>query len=448
MELDLGVVTAPSGALFIVDPGYLNLWCEDRLPLMPDDVLSTPEATASANDSVDLEIVGAGAEALGRELDLQWNPRFLFDIPRSGLDGITQRVELAARKGNLDARVRVLPARVTHRQRLRLALEAGGGAGEVQFHGLWAAIQGGVPAGELRVVGEPMPEGHPAAGRLRRIAVLVRAGRPARSERFAQVMVDAARMLVIDAEALASWKSDEPLDGKADFVFWGRDAEALAEKVSAPALGEEHFGWVDLPVDEAVARGSALLRVRHEMSAKVATDFRPHSHHYELMKQVRASKTESGTVRLGRGLATGFMTTWGDGIFEVHRDLDEAGRLLRVRIELGTDQRIELMARMRLRWTTSALVSRKIVDDGLPVRFLYRQEPDNEQDSGWRMFSGFEDEVYVDNPQNIALVQLSVFGDRDKRVDALLDEPAGSVFERKPGQDEFARVTDWHPSGD
>ena len=61
-------------------------------------------------------------------------------VTRSGVDGITQKVALAARKGNLDARVRLLPARVTHRQRLRLALEAGGGAGEVQFHGLWAAI--------------------------------------------------------------------------------------------------------------------------------------------------------------------------------------------------------------------------------------------------------------------------------------------------------------------
>jgi len=32
---------------------------------------------------------------------------------------------------------------------------------------------------------------------------------------------------------------------------------------------------------------------------KVAIDFRPHSHHWQLMQQVRASTSESGTVELG-----------------------------------------------------------------------------------------------------------------------------------------------------
>ena len=30
-----------------------------------------------------------------------------------------------------------------------------------------------------------------------------------------------------------------------------------------------------------------------------------------------------------------FTTTWGDGMFEVHRDLNEAGELVQVRIELA-----------------------------------------------------------------------------------------------------------------
>lgn len=28
-----------------------------------------------------------------------------------------------------------------------------------------------------------------------------------------------------------------------------------------------------------------------------------------------------------------FMTTWGDGIFEVHRDLSDSGELVQIRIE-------------------------------------------------------------------------------------------------------------------
>jgi hypothetical protein len=42
-------------------------------------------------------------------------------------------------------------------------------------------------------------------------------------------------------------------------------------------------------------------------------------------------------------------------------------------------------------------------------------------------------------------VALSKFGALDKRVDALLDAPVGSVFERTPEEEEFAPVTDWSP---
>jgi hypothetical protein len=31
------------------------------------------------------------------------------------------------------------------------------------------------------------------------------------------------------------------------------------------------------------------------------------------------------------------MTTWGDGLFEVYRDMNEAGDLVQVRIELSAD---------------------------------------------------------------------------------------------------------------
>jgi hypothetical protein len=216
--------------------------------------------------------------------------------------------------------------------------------------------------------------------------------------------VDWARLLAVDVDALAGWQDSEPLDGKADFAFWGVDAA-------------------------------------------FATDFRPHSHHYVLMEQVRSSPTESGVVSLGEARACGFTTRWGDGIFEVHRDLDAEGRVVQIRIELGTEQRQKLMRKMELRWSTSALVSRKIVDDGEPIRFMYREAADRDVDSGWRMMSGLEDDAYDESPENIAVVPLTAFANRDERVDALLDEPVGSAFERRPGQQEFERVTDWEPPG-
>src|ERR1051325_11244726 len=50
------------------------------------------------------------------------------------------------------------------------------------------------------------------------------------------------------------------------------------------------------------------------------------------------------------------------------------------------------------RWideTKGAFVSNRVLEDGQPVRFLYREPPDCEEDSGWRMFAGDEDEKYV-----------------------------------------------------
>jgi hypothetical protein len=297
----------------------------------------------------------------------------------------------------------------------------------------------------LRVIGERMPDGHAEAGRLRRVSLVVDEGSVARSERFAYAMVDWGCLVAIDVEAAGEWQDERTLDGKADFVFWGRDAEAIAALTSAGRLDDTNFGWVDLPEERADELSREVFRLRDERRAVFATDYRPHTHLYPLMTQIRASKTSSGVVQLGGAIACGFATSWGDGIFEVHRDLDESGRLLRVRIELGTDERVALMGKLKLRWNTSALVSRMVIDEGQPVRFMYREAPHREQDSGWRMFCGYEDEKYSDDPKNIAIVALTEFANRDKRVDALLDEPAGSVFERRPGEEGFQRVTDWTP---
>lgn len=140
------------------------------------------------------------------------------------------------------------------------------------------------------------------------------------------------------------------------------------------------------------------------------------------------------------------MTTWGDGIFERHRDLDADGGLVQIRIEPGTDQRQKHLRQLELRTFTSAIVSKKIIDEHQPVRFMYREAPDREQDSGWRMLSGLETPQCTDNAENIAIVPLSAFAEMDQRVDKLLDEPIGSAFERRDAMSELEPVTDWTPS--
>jgi hypothetical protein len=111
-----------------------------------------------------------------------------------------------------------------------------------------------------------------------------------------------------DVNALGHWRHNRTLDGMADCVFWGRDEEALAQALGAPRL-DEGFGWCDLPVEHAEEQVRTVEGARMN-GWKVAIDFRPHSHHWQLMRQVRASTSESGTVELGAAKLCGFMTSW------------------------------------------------------------------------------------------------------------------------------------------
>ncbi len=53
----------------------------------------------------------------------------------------------------------------------------------------------------------------------------------------------------------------------------------------------------------------------------------------------------------------------------------------------------------------------KITVDGMKVGRMYREEPNKEDkkwDSGWRFFSGTEDQEYVDNANNTMIIQLQI----------------------------------------
>ena len=440
----LGTVIAPSGALIIVDCGYLGMWSHRDEPVMPDGILDSDEVLALARSAVDLRLVGPGADEVGRALDRQWHPSYLFDIPRAHVADLERQVaELAAARG-VAAAIEILPERIPHRRRCDLALAHGAGAGEVSFHGARAVIVAGVPPGPHAVEGERMPAGGTDEGRLRRVIIRFSDEPVVRVESVGHVGVDWARLMAADVDALGAWSHDAPLDGLADVVFWGRDAEELAAAVGAGPVAEG-FGWLDIPVVDAADRYEQVMALRDERGCKVAIDARPHSHHYLLMAQIRAEATESGVVDVGGATFCGFATRWGDGIYEVFRDLGADGRAVQVRVELGTPERVELMKKLFER-SKAALVSRLILDGGEPVRFLYREAPDVAQDSGWRMFSGVEPQD--DDDDSVAVVPLSTLVRMDRRLDALVDEPVGSVFECVPGAEEFVRVTDWSPSDD
>lgn len=53
-----------------------------------------------------------------------------------------------------------------------------------------------------------------------------------------------------------------------------------------------------------------------------------------------------------------------------------------------------------------AIVSNLVAKENASIDWLYREEPDDETDSGWRMFHGNETEEYMNSPENFSVVSL------------------------------------------
>lgn len=104
------------------------------------------------------------------------------------------------------------------------------------------------------------------------------------------------------------------------------------------------------------------------------------------------------------------------------------------------------------RWIDSAnlkaLVSEMCFEKNECVRFLYREKPDREEDSGWRMFTGHESPEYSDDPKNVRLPAVGYMLDRDPSLLEPLKEGEGAVFERDDKSRPWRRVTDWNPPKD
>jgi hypothetical protein len=94
------------------------------------------------------------------------------------------------------------------------------------------------------------------------------------------------------------------------------------------------------------------------------------------------------------------------------------------------------------------LATGRITVDGLPVRFMYRELPDNRIDSGWRFMSGTEDDAYMDDPSHHGAYDVNTIANCDPAILPWLDAPVGSAFEKRPGSDGFVAVKDWKPRQD
>lgn len=78
-----------------------------------------------------------------------------------------------------------------------------------------------------------------------------------------------------------------------------------------------------------------------------------------------------------------------------------------------------------------AMATKMLVDSKRKVRFMYREEPSNNQDSGWRLFCGDENQDYADNPDNIAIYDIDTILAIDKSIKPYLASAVGTALERE-----------------
>jgi hypothetical protein len=416
----LGEVDLPSGILLILDPGLGRYWRHDGEPCSP---------RAAAPQQFDLQIVGPDAVAAGRAYDRQFDPRYLFDV--EDVDACRNHFADFAKRNKMQACAEVLPSRVSHVERARLAVEIGAGAGVVHYNGLWSVAVGNLPKNRsLPIQATPMPAGE-FAGRWRSIDLMIDPKAAVKQSLTTQgVMVDHGQLLCSDLEAFGEFRMWESQDGLADFVFWGKDAEEIAQQVQAPRIDDRSFGWTNVRDEEIGRFAQPVQDLIGKGPLKAGVDYRPHCNLENLNKQIRDSELEVGQLVLHGARVCGFSNRWGDGLFEVIRDLDARGRIVRVRLDVGNDTRQTLARRVLLRWK-GAIVTRKILDEGEPIRFAERLEPDRPEDSGWAFSSGMESQRYMDNAKNLAVVQLGALVDKEPALAEILDAAVGSVFRRE-----------------
>lgn len=84
------------------------------------------------------------------------------------------------------------------------------------------------------------------------------------------------------------------------------------------------------------------------------------------------------------------------------------------------------------------MATKMLVDNTRRVRYMYREEPSGEQDSGWRFFCGDEPQEYVENSDNIAIYNVKTILAIDPSIEMYLNSKINTVLEREDENAEFS----------
>jgi len=81
-----------------------------------------------------------------------------------------------------------------------------------------------------------------------------------------------------------------------------------------------------------------------------------------------------------------------------------------------------------------------ITIDGLPVGYMHREKSEDEEDSGWRFYSGTETEEYVEDEHHFMMFDLNYLANCDPTIIPYLKSKKGIELERVEGTDKFREI--------
>ena len=92
-----------------------------------------------------------------------------------------------------------------------------------------------------------------------------------------------------------------------------------------------------------------------------------------------------------------------------------------------------------------ALVSKLCFEKNETIRFIYREKPDNNEDSGWRIFTGNESEEYSNDYRNIQIMKIVDLLAQDNTLFEPIKKGKYVAFERYAKDSQWKIVEDWNP---
>ena len=81
-----------------------------------------------------------------------------------------------------------------------------------------------------------------------------------------------------------------------------------------------------------------------------------------------------------------------------------------------------------------------ITVDGHKVGYMYREAREDEDDSGWRFYSGLETDEYVENEHHFMMFDLNYIVNIDPTIIPYLKMRTGAELERDEDADTFSTV--------